>query len=55
MLEAIDRREGTRAEALMREHSRIAQRNLREAVQTPGAHIVPGVQLIRAGQRAGAI
>lgn len=55
VLEAIDRREGTRAEALMREHSRIAQRNLREAVQTPGAHIVPGVQLIRAGQRAGAI
>ena len=47
VLDAIGRREGARAEALMKEHSRIAQRNLREAVQSPDSHAVPGVQLIR--------
>src|SRR3954451_546310 len=31
VIEAIENREGARAEAIMREHSRIAQRNLREA------------------------
>ena len=47
VLEAIERREGGRAEAILREHSRIAQRNLREAVQ--GQHLaqMPGVRLIR--------
>ncbi|HSV77986.1 MAG TPA: GntR family transcriptional regulator [Ramlibacter sp.] len=47
VLDAIERREGSRAEAIMREHSRLAQRNLREAVQ--GAHLdrMPGVRLIR--------
>jgi GntR family transcriptional regulator of vanillate catabolism len=49
VLDAIERREGTRAEAIMREHARIAQRNLREAVrqqpQKPGA--LPGAALIR--------
>jgi len=46
VLDAIERREGARAEAIMREHSRIAQRNLREAVQSP--HLdMPGVRLIR--------
>lgn len=47
VLDAIERREGARAEALMREHSRLAQRNLREAVQAPGHESVPGVRLIR--------
>lgn len=47
VLDAISRREGARAEALMKEHSRIAQRNLHEAMQSPGVHPVPGVQLIR--------
>ncbi len=47
VLAAIEQREGARAEAIMREHSRLAQRNLREAVQ--GQHLVrmPGVRLIR--------
>ena len=48
VLDAIAAREGARAEALMKEHSRIARRNLREAVSEPGSHAVPGVQLIRA-------
>lgn len=48
VLEAIAQREGARAEALMKEHSRIARRNLREAMQTPGMNGVPGAQLIRA-------
>jgi GntR family transcriptional regulator, vanillate catabolism transcriptional regulator len=44
VMQAIGQREGARAEALMREHSRLAQRNLREAVQSPlhlpGAHLI---------------
>ena len=40
-------REGTRAESLMREHSRMAQRNLREAVQSQRLDQMPGVRLIR--------
>ncbi len=47
VLEAIERREGSRAEAIMREHSRIAQRNLREAVTSPRLDQMPGVRLIR--------
>ena len=47
VLDAIERREGARAEAIMREHSRIAQRNLREAVQSPHLDRMPGVRLIR--------
>ncbi|WGT64920.1 GntR family transcriptional regulator [Variovorax paradoxus] len=50
VLDAIEAGEGSRAEALMREHSRIARRNLREALHgTPGAErrALPGVQLIR--------
>jgi GntR family transcriptional regulator of vanillate catabolism len=46
VLDAIERREGARAEAIMREHSRIAQRNLRDAVQSPHLEM-PGVRLIR--------
>ncbi len=47
VMDAIDRREGSRAESLMREHSRIAQRNLREVVQSQGLNQLPGVSLIR--------
>jgi GntR family transcriptional regulator of vanillate catabolism len=47
VLDAIERREGTRAESLMREHSRIAQRNLRDAVQSQDLDQMPGVRLIR--------
>ncbi len=47
VLDAIDRREGSRAESLMREHSRMAQRNLREAVQSQRLDQMPGVRLIR--------
>ena len=47
VLDAIERREGSRAESLMREHSRIAQRNLREVVQSQVLNRLPGVSLIR--------
>ncbi len=47
VLEAIEQREGARAEAIMREHSRLAQRNLREAVQTHNLDRMPAVRLIR--------
>ena len=47
VLEAIESREGARAEAIMREHSRIAQRNLREAVRGQQVAQMPGVRLIR--------
>jgi GntR family transcriptional regulator of vanillate catabolism len=47
VLAAIEAREGTRAEAIMREHSRMAQRNLREAVETRSLDGMPGVRLIR--------
>ena len=47
VLDAIERREGARAEAIMREHSRLAQRNLREAVAANDQR-VPGAVLIRA-------
>jgi GntR family transcriptional regulator of vanillate catabolism len=47
VLDAIDRREGARAEAIMREHSRIAQRNLRDALLSHDLDRMPGVRLIR--------
>jgi len=37
VVEAIEQREGARAEALMREHSRIANRNLKFALQNQQA------------------
>jgi GntR family transcriptional regulator of vanillate catabolism len=44
VMQAIGQREGARAEAVMREHSRLAQRNLREALRSPldlpGAHLI---------------
>lgn len=46
-LDAIERREGARAEAIMREHSRITRRNLLAAVQASQGLGLPGVQLIR--------
>ena len=45
VLDAIEHREGSRAESLMREHSRIAQRNLKGALH--GNQPMPGVRLIR--------
>ena len=45
VLDAIAAREGARAEAMMREHSRLAQRNLRESLQAH-SHL-PGVGLIK--------
>ena len=47
VLEAIEQREGARAEAIMREHSRLAQRNLREAMQGHHLDRMPAVRLIR--------
>lgn len=47
VLDAIERREAGRAEALMREHSRIARHNMKLALRQPGGFDLPGVQLIR--------
>ncbi|NNM72728.1 GntR family transcriptional regulator [Enterovirga aerilata] len=48
VLSAIARREGSRAEAVMREHARIAQRNLEHAFANETIlKLVPGATLIR--------
>lgn len=48
VLDAIERGEGTRAEALMREHSRLAQRNLRHALSgQPGAHMPESLKAMK--------
>lgn len=48
IVEAIERREGTRAEALAREHARIAHRNLQAALHSHEAmQRLPGAKLIR--------
>ena len=47
VLNAIALCEGARAESLMREHSRLAQTNLKAAIRSPQGVTVPGVQLIR--------
>jgi GntR family transcriptional regulator, vanillate catabolism transcriptional regulator len=47
VLDAIEQREGARAESIMREHSRIAQRNLRDVMQGHDPGRMPGVRLIR--------
>jgi GntR family transcriptional regulator of vanillate catabolism len=49
VLDAVERREGARAEAIMREHSRLAQRNLRDAVRSLDTTRTPvmGMRLIR--------
>jgi GntR family transcriptional regulator of vanillate catabolism len=47
VLDAIARREGGRAEAIMREHARIAHRNLERALSNQGImDLVPGSALI---------
>jgi GntR family transcriptional regulator of vanillate catabolism len=52
VVEAIVQREGARAEALMREHARIAHQNLREALGSRQAlQRVPGGNLIRRSAR----
>jgi GntR family transcriptional regulator of vanillate catabolism len=48
VLDAIEQREGTRAESLMREHSRLASRNLALALRNQATlDLVPGAALIR--------
>ena len=48
VLEAIAAHEGARAESLMREHARVAQRNLSETLASRQALLrVPGARLIR--------
>lgn len=47
VLAAIEQREGARAEAIMREHSRLAQRNLSQAMQSPDLERMPSVRLIQ--------
>ncbi|MFY3386136.1 GntR family transcriptional regulator [Paracidovorax sp. MALMAid1276] len=51
LLDAIEHREGARAEAILREHSRLAQRKLREALAgTGGARVhadMPALALIQ--------
>ena len=47
VLSAIAEREASRAEALMREHSRIARHNMQVALQHSDQRHTPGVQLIR--------
>lgn len=47
VLDAIEAREGARAEAIMREHSRIALRNLRDALQSQNPEHMSAVRLIR--------
>ena len=47
VLDAIAMREAGRAEALMREHSRLARHNLGLALQNPQPSVMPGMQLIR--------
>lgn len=52
IIEAIEAREGERAEAVTREHARLAARNLRHALQTRSAmSLVPGHALIRFADR----
>lgn len=46
VLQAIAQREAGRAEALVREHSRIARQHLNLALQNPQHSATPGVQLI---------
>lgn len=53
VLTAIERREGSRAEAIMREHARIAHRNLERAlINQRDMDLVPGSALIKRRIRA---
>ena len=47
IVDALERHEGTRAEGLMREHTRLNSRNLAQVLRTPEAlALVPGAALI---------
>jgi GntR family transcriptional regulator of vanillate catabolism len=52
VLDAIAQREAGRAEALMREHSRLARHNLSLVMQNPLQGGMPGVQLIHSPKTA---
>jgi len=48
VIDAIENREGARAESIMREHARLAARNLRLAVKARGPmDLVPAAVLIK--------
>lgn len=52
VVEAIEHREGARAEMIMREHARLASRNLRLALRSKtGLDLVPGSSLITSSGR----
>jgi GntR family transcriptional regulator of vanillate catabolism len=54
VVRAIENREGARAEALMREHARLAHRNLQLALVNQGTRdLVPGAVLLRRSAVAG--
>jgi GntR family transcriptional regulator of vanillate catabolism len=47
VVEAIENREGGRAEMIMREHARLASRNLRLVLRSrSGLDLIPGASLI---------
>lgn len=52
VLEAIAARQGERAESLMREHARLAMRNLRLAQRHAATGLIPGSSLIRSSAAA---
>jgi GntR family transcriptional regulator of vanillate catabolism len=53
LVNAIERREGSRAEAIAREHARLAHRNLERAFSSQGSlDLVPGSALIKRRIRA---
>lgn len=48
VLDAIERREGARAESIMREHARLAQRNLREVLNAHAmGHVIKGQSVLK--------
>ncbi len=49
MVEAIEAREGTRAEAIAREHARLARRNLDQSLRAEALARIPGAALIGLG------
>ena len=53
VVDAIVHRESGRAEAIMREHARLAHRNLERAFANQRMELVPGAALIRRRLRAG--
>ena len=48
LIDAIEHREGARAESLGREHARLTRRNLEEALADPNfLETIPGARLIK--------